>query len=50
MEVDEKKGGPGGHRKRGATMVGTKDEVSALIRWRISGMARQRWHRKRGVA
>jgi len=30
MELDEKKGGSGGHRKRGATMVGTEDEVSTL--------------------
>jgi hypothetical protein len=42
MKLDEKKGGPGGHRKRGATTVGTKDEVSTLICWRFSGMAGQR--------
>jgi len=48
-ELNEKKGGPGRYRKRGMTMVGTKDKVSTLIYWRISRMARQRWHRKRGV-
>ena len=31
MKLDEKKGGPGGYRKRGMTMVGTKDEASILI-------------------
>jgi hypothetical protein len=30
-ELDKKKDGPGGHRKRGTTIVGTKDEVSILI-------------------
>jgi hypothetical protein len=49
MELDEKKGGLDGHRKRDATMIETKNEVSTLICWRIGGMARQRWHRKRGI-